>query len=89
MSEPGANDANVNRSPLKRRKASAVVPLEQTALDALGIKYTGIAIDSRKVKPGDLFIAYGGESAVDSVLRPMAWPATAPTPAPIKAPDWA
>ncbi len=34
----------------------------QTAIDALGVKYTGVAIDSRKVKPGDLFIAYPGET---------------------------
>lgn len=72
MSEPGANNANVNRSPVEQRKASAVVPLEQAALDALGIKYTGIAIDSRKVKPGDLFIAYGGESADGRAYIPQA-----------------
>jgi len=35
----------------------------QAAIDALGVKYTGVAIDSRKVKPGDLFIAYPGEAA--------------------------
>ncbi len=35
----------------------------QDAIDALGVKYTGVAIDSRKVKPGDLFIAYPGEAA--------------------------
>lgn len=35
----------------------------QAAIDALGVRYTGIAIDSRKVKPGDLFIAYPGEAA--------------------------
>ena len=36
-------------------------PLDASALDALGVVYTGIAIDSRKVEPGDLFLAYPGE----------------------------
>ena len=35
----------------------------QAAIDALGVRYTGVAIDSRKVKPGDLFIAFPGEAA--------------------------
>jgi UDP-N-acetylmuramoyl-L-alanyl-D-glutamate--2,6-diaminopimelate ligase len=30
-------------------------------LDALGVKPTGVQIDSRKVTPGDLFLAYPGE----------------------------
>ncbi len=63
MSGPDANDAYLDKPTLKQRgDSSAVVPIEHAAIDALGIKYTGIAIDSRKVKPGDLFIAYAGES---------------------------
>ncbi|HEV8260909.1 MAG TPA: UDP-N-acetylmuramoyl-L-alanyl-D-glutamate--2,6-diaminopimelate ligase [Burkholderiales bacterium] len=32
-------------------------------IDALGVPVTGLAADSRKVKPGDLFLAYPGERA--------------------------
>ena len=32
-------------------------------IDALGVPVTGLAVDSRKVKPGDLFLAYPGEHA--------------------------
>jgi UDP-N-acetylmuramoyl-L-alanyl-D-glutamate--2,6-diaminopimelate ligase len=32
-------------------------------IDALGVLVTGLAVDSRKVKPGDLFLAYPGEHA--------------------------
>jgi len=31
------------------------------AIDALGVRFDGLAIDSRKVKPGDLFLAYPGQ----------------------------
>jgi UDP-N-acetylmuramoyl-L-alanyl-D-glutamate--2,6-diaminopimelate ligase len=31
------------------------------AIDALGVRIGGLAIDSRKVRPGDLFLAYAGE----------------------------
>jgi UDP-N-acetylmuramoyl-L-alanyl-D-glutamate--2,6-diaminopimelate ligase len=33
------------------------------AIDALGVRFEGHAIDSRKVKPGDLFLAYPGQRA--------------------------
>jgi len=32
-------------------------------IDALGVRIGGLAIDSRKVKPGDLFLAYPGQRA--------------------------
>jgi UDP-N-acetylmuramoyl-L-alanyl-D-glutamate--2,6-diaminopimelate ligase len=32
-------------------------------IDALGVPVTGLAADSRKVRPGDLFLAYPGEHA--------------------------
>ena len=32
-------------------------------LDALGVPVTGLTVDSRKIKPGDLFLAYPGEHA--------------------------
>jgi UDP-N-acetylmuramoyl-L-alanyl-D-glutamate--2,6-diaminopimelate ligase len=31
------------------------------AIDALGVRIGGLAIDSRKIKPGDLFLAYPGQ----------------------------
>jgi len=33
------------------------------AIDALGVRIEGLAIDSRKIKPGDLFLAYPGQRA--------------------------
>jgi len=33
------------------------------AFDALGVRFDGLAIDSRKVNPGDLFLAYPGQRA--------------------------
>jgi len=33
------------------------------AIDALGVRIDGLAIDSRKIKPGDLFLAYPGQRA--------------------------
>jgi UDP-N-acetylmuramoyl-L-alanyl-D-glutamate--2,6-diaminopimelate ligase len=33
------------------------------AIDALGVRIGGLAIDSRKTKPGDLFLAYPGQRA--------------------------
>ena len=33
------------------------------AIDALGVRIGGLAIDSRKIKPGDLFLAYPGQRA--------------------------
>ena len=34
---------------------------DSDALDALGVHVGGLAIDSRKIKPGDLFLAYPGQ----------------------------
>jgi len=72
MSESGAHDAGKNTTPAWQRDTSTFVPLEQAAIDALDIEYTGIAIDSRKVKPGDLFIAYAGELADGRAYIPQA-----------------
>jgi UDP-N-acetylmuramoyl-L-alanyl-D-glutamate--2,6-diaminopimelate ligase len=47
--------------PLMRDDTAERALATQAAMDALGVKYTGVAIDSRKVKPGDLFVAYPGE----------------------------
>jgi UDP-N-acetylmuramoyl-L-alanyl-D-glutamate--2,6-diaminopimelate ligase len=33
------------------------------AIDALGVRFSGLAIDSRRIKPGDLFLAYPGQRA--------------------------
>jgi UDP-N-acetylmuramoyl-L-alanyl-D-glutamate--2,6-diaminopimelate ligase len=33
---------------------------DAAAMDALGVRFGGLAIDSRKIKPGDLFLAYPG-----------------------------
>jgi UDP-N-acetylmuramoyl-L-alanyl-D-glutamate--2,6-diaminopimelate ligase len=35
-------------------------PFDARLLDTLGVAIGGIAIDSRKVRPGDLFVAYPG-----------------------------
>lgn len=43
------------------RSSTRLKPLAASALDAMGVAHTGIAIDSRKVEPGDLFLAYPGE----------------------------
>jgi len=72
MSESGAHGAGKNTTPAWQRDTSTFVPLEQAAIDALNIEYTGIAIDSRKVKPGDLFIAYAGELADGRAYIPQA-----------------
>lgn len=44
----------------------------QAAIDALRVHYTGIAVDSRKVKPGDLFVAYPGARADGRQFIPQA-----------------
>ena len=72
MSEAGANDANMNTTPAWQRDTSTVVPIKQAVIDALDTRYTGIAIDSRKVKPGDLFIAYAGELTDGRAYIPQA-----------------
>jgi len=33
------------------------------AIDALGARIGGLSIDSRRLKPGDLFLAYPGQQA--------------------------
>ena len=42
------------------------------AIDALGVRIAGLAIDSRKIKPGDLFLAYPGQRADGRVHIPQA-----------------
>ena len=42
------------------------------AIDALGVRIDGLAIDSRRIKPGDLFLAYPGERAVGRAHIPQA-----------------
>jgi UDP-N-acetylmuramoyl-L-alanyl-D-glutamate--2,6-diaminopimelate ligase len=46
------------RSPRRGQRAFDV-----REIGALGVPVTGLAVDSRKVKPGDLFLAYPGEHA--------------------------
>lgn len=62
MSTSGSS-GKANPSPLKRDPVFEHAPRVQAAIDALGVRYTGVAVDSRKVKPGDLFVAYPGEAA--------------------------
>jgi UDP-N-acetylmuramoyl-L-alanyl-D-glutamate--2,6-diaminopimelate ligase len=38
-------------------------PFDPALLDSLGVHMSGISIDSRKVAPGDIFLAYPGESS--------------------------
>ena len=40
---------------------SAAPPADLTALDALGVRPQGVRADSRKVRTGDLFVAFPGE----------------------------
>lgn len=40
-----------------------IAPIDAKAIDSLGVHYSGIAIDSRKVQPGDLFLAYPGATS--------------------------
>lgn len=42
------------------------------AIDALGVRIAGLAIDSRKIKPGDLFLAYPGQRADGRAHIPQA-----------------
>ena len=60
------------RSPLKPDPVFEQAPQVQAAIDALGVRYTGVAIDSRTVKPGDLFIAYPGDLADGRNFIPQA-----------------
>ncbi len=62
----------MNTTPARKRDSPAIVPIDKAAIDVLDIEYTGIAIDSRKVKPGDLFIAYAGELADGRAYIPQA-----------------
>ena len=57
----------LTRDPVFEEAASV-----QQAIDAAGVRYTGVAIDSRLVKPGDLFIAYPGASADGRNFIPQA-----------------
>lgn len=48
-------------SAIRRRYGQRPAPFDLRQLDALGVHPTGVQIDSRKVRPGDLFLAYPGE----------------------------
>src|SRR5690606_39179129 len=43
------------------RRMSAAPPADLTPLDALGVRAQGVRADSRKVRTGDLFVAFPGE----------------------------
>ena len=46
-----------------RRASENSTGFDFGAIDALGVRIGGLAIDSRKTKPGDLFLAYPGQRA--------------------------
>ncbi len=63
MSGPKKRTPSRARRPLKRDPVFEHALQAQVAIDALGVRYSGVAIDSRMVRPGDLFIAYPGDAA--------------------------
>ncbi|HUU73926.1 MAG TPA: UDP-N-acetylmuramoyl-L-alanyl-D-glutamate--2,6-diaminopimelate ligase [Burkholderiales bacterium] len=72
MSPPGATPASLRPPALTRDETAQHALATQSAVDALSIKYTGVAIDSRKVKAGDLFLAYPGDAADGRDFIPQA-----------------
>ena len=48
---------------MTRRRAREAREFDPSTIEALGVRHTGLAIDSRKVQPGDLFLAYPGASS--------------------------
>lgn len=50
--------SEASRHPLPSARA-----FDARMLDALGVKIRGLALDSRRVKPGDLFLAFAGAQA--------------------------
>jgi UDP-N-acetylmuramyl-tripeptide synthetase len=63
VSHSGSNTPRSGRGFLERDRAFERALQAQAEIDALGVRYSGVAIDSRMVKPGDLFLAYPGENA--------------------------
>ncbi len=63
MSLSGASTGKSRHRLLERDPVFERALQVQAAIDALGVRYSGVAIDSRKVKPGDLFLAYPGDLA--------------------------
>jgi UDP-N-acetylmuramyl-tripeptide synthetase len=63
VSRPERSKRTPSRARLERDPVFDRALQAQAAIDALGVRYSGVAIDSRKVKPGDLFLAYPGDIA--------------------------
>ena len=72
MSSSGRSGRRTRPAPLVRDPVFDDAERVQQAIDAVGVRYTGVAIDSRMVKPGDLFIAYPGGSADGRNFIPQA-----------------
>jgi UDP-N-acetylmuramoyl-L-alanyl-D-glutamate--2,6-diaminopimelate ligase len=67
------NSARATAAPLLKSDPIFADALRtQAAIDATGVRYTGVAIDSRLVKPGDLFVAYPGDNADGRNFIPQA-----------------
>ena len=72
MSRSGSSTGKPGRGLLERDPVFERMSQVQAAIDALGVRYSGVAIDSRTVKPGDLFLAYPGDVADGRNFIPQA-----------------
>jgi UDP-N-acetylmuramoyl-L-alanyl-D-glutamate--2,6-diaminopimelate ligase len=63
MNRPGSPEKNVIRAPVTLKTLFAEFPFEFSPVQIPDVSVTGIAIDSRKVEPGNLFVAMEGSSA--------------------------
>lgn len=52
-------------------KKKSVKLLDLARLHELGVSITNLVSDSRKIKPGDTFVAYAGEKMTEENLFPM------------------